>query len=99
MNNLGPCCVCERDVEDVVNLMLLPRRAPIAGHGWGCVVCNLPHDGAIAVLCTACVGLELRFVCRGYPTTEGRMPLAELGPEEFEHKMDIDHGCTSLFSS
>jgi hypothetical protein len=87
---LGPCCICETD-QDVRNIAMLDQRAPIAGHGWGCVVCDLPPDGALAVLCDRCAGgfeskiLKLQFACRGYPASEGRVPFEDLDPAPFEH--------------
>lgn len=47
--NLGPCCMCEGGPTH--NLIMLNQRGAIPGHGWGCVVCDLPLDGAYAVLC------------------------------------------------
>jgi hypothetical protein len=90
MSQFGTCCICER-AEGVTNILMLDQRAPIPGHGWGCVVCGLPSDGAVAVLCDACLDLyakqhdALRFVCRGYPGHEGRVPISELSPEPFTH--------------
>jgi hypothetical protein len=83
---LGPCCGCGSD-EHVVNVLMLPRRAPVAGTGWGCAVCGLPGDGAVAVLCDACISaaVEPRFVCHGYATGTERVPVAELAREVFDH--------------
>jgi len=33
---------------------MLPYRAPVRGTGWGCLVCKIPNDGAIAVVCETC---------------------------------------------
>src|SRR5262249_33470594 len=58
---------------------------------WGCVVCDLPPDGATAVLCSPCFDLYrrdptiLKLACRGYPVSEGRIPIAELSSDMFEH--------------
>jgi hypothetical protein len=87
--DLGPCCICETRVG-VTNILMLQRRAPIAGHGWGCVVCNLPSDGAVVVLCDGCMelfeaGAAPLFVCKGYPRTEGRMPMTEFHGAPFHH--------------
>ena len=82
---LGPCCNCGR-VDGVRNIVMLSRRGPTPGRGWGCVVCGLPLDGAIAVMCDDCVGVgEPKFVCSGYPVTPGRVPFNELSPERFDH--------------
>lgn len=88
---LGACCICET-TDGVVNILMLHHRGLVPDHGWGCVQCNLPCDGAVAVLCDACLertqesaSLALRFFCRGYPATDGRAPIAELPPEPFDH--------------
>jgi len=86
--SLGPCCMCET-LAGVRNIIMLDRRCVVAGHGWGCVVCGLPSDGACAVLCDACALLylagetPLTIACRGYPATDGRVAIAVLPP--FEH--------------
>lgn len=92
--DLGPCCICERSAPEanVRNIIMLDRRGPIPGRGWGCFVCGLPLDGASAVVCDDCLGdgedLEprLRFACRGWAATDGRIPIAEL-TEPFGHDM------------
>ena len=87
--DLGPCCMCTG--PGAINLVMLRRRAPVAGHGWGCVVCNLPADGATAVLCGDCMDIYqdnpdlLGFCCRGYPKTEGRIALGDLPEGVFDH--------------
>lgn len=87
--DLGPCCNCGTR-RGVVNIMMLDRRAPVAGCGWGCVVCGLPSDGAVAVLCDDCVDQEVRFVCEGYPSSGKRVPFNNLSPDKFAHA-DIPH--------
>jgi hypothetical protein len=73
--DLGACCACGCTGPSVRNLLLLEKKAPISSHGWGCVVCGLPPDGASAVVCDACLDqeAELIWACRGYPATEGRV--------------------------
>jgi hypothetical protein len=85
-HDFGPCCRCGR-CHDVRNILMLSRRAPTPGKGWGCVVCGLPADGAVAVLCDDCVasGEGPRFVCTGYPATDGRTPIEETSDEPFDH--------------
>jgi hypothetical protein len=95
--NLGTCCGCET-TENVFTLVSLRFRSKIAGHGWGCVVCHVPSDGAMAVLCNDCdaraqregVDKVLRFACRGYPGEDGRAPIDKF-TEPFGHDMSIDH--------
>lgn len=82
----GACCNCLR-VARLPIIVMLPRLSPTPGHGWGCVVCGLPCDGAVAVLCDNCEGAAgmPRFVCTGYATEPGRTPFDSLPPEIFEH--------------
>ncbi len=81
------------------NLMMLHWRGPDSarGKGWGCFVCGLPSDGAMAAVCRRCIpddwepgqprpGGEIRFACTGYVGEPGRIPLTEL-VEPFEHNM------------
>jgi hypothetical protein len=87
---LGPCCVCETTTA-VRYLIMLDRRCAIPGHGWGCLVCGLPSDGAYAVLCDDCLPKWRRdqsiltIASHGYPAGEGRIPIAELPAAPFEH--------------
>ncbi len=94
---LGSCCVCESTV-DVYSIVILHQKAPMLGRGWGCVVCGLPSDGAIAVVCEACVSAfqsvcdpPLRFACRGYPGTDGRVPIESLaGTHDHDLSRHVD---------
>lgn len=86
-SSLGLCCICETTLG-VRNIVILNAQAPVLGHGWGCVVCGLEPHGALAVICDGCEALyhqpgksvedRLRFVCRGRPGSDGRMPIADL---------------------
>lgn len=89
---LGTCCVCG-STKRVRTILMLNLRSPIPGHGWGCAVCGVPADGAGAVLCDACckahrgdITKAIRFVCAGYPATEGRVPIIEC-TEYFGHDL------------
>jgi len=77
----GPCCCCGREHPEVRvrTALMIPKKSPIPGHGWGCLECGLPSDGAIAVVCDECVSANapLRWACQGYPV-EGRYPIAQL---------------------
>lgn len=94
---LGTCCGCG-GTEAISSIYMLPFRNKVPGHGWGCVVCHLPSDGASAVLCDSCAtlaeqrGIEavLRFACRGYPGTDGRADIAKF-TEPFAHDESVDH--------
>jgi hypothetical protein len=77
---LGACCACEKNRPDVRNIVMIAKKGVIAGHGWGCVVCGLPLDGASYVLCDACFEAKREpvYACRGYPGSEGRILLSVL---------------------
>lgn len=87
--DLGPCCIC-KTTHNVRNIILLDLKTPLPGRGWGCFLCHLPADGASAVLCDPCHSAyaagtaNLRFACRGYPATDGRVPFATLS-SQFQH--------------
>lgn len=92
---LGPCCICGIS-HDIVSIALLPFKCQVPGHGWGCAVCRLPADGAIAVVCAMCTpafdrgATSLRFACRGYAATDGRVPIEAL-TEPHDHTPALEH--------
>ena len=73
--------------------MMIPFCAPVAGKGWGCVVCGLPSDGAVAVVCDACLesGAPILDVCSGYPASGVRVARESL-TEPFDHDMAAHEG-------
>jgi hypothetical protein len=83
---LGKCCSCERP-DGVRNVVLLEMLSPTPGRGWHCAECGLPPNGAVAVVCDDCfrVRRPLRWVCTGYPGTDGRTSWAELQQVPFHH--------------
>jgi hypothetical protein len=88
----GACCHCQRDVTEVgglVNLVFLKRRAPVAGTGWGCCICGIPEDGAIAILCNECfqAGKPILFVCEGLVLENKRTPIESLSEIVFDHNV------------
>ena len=93
MEDLGPCCICETE-GGVRNIVMLNKKSPVPGHGWGCLVCGLPSDGASAVLCDPCLELyqedenTLKFACRGYPAIDGRIPIDRLEGHH-DHDMEV----------
>ncbi len=91
--DLGPCCACNRRSLSVRNVVSLPYRAPLAGTGWGCLVCNLPPDGALAVLCDRCLRENRTIVryCVGYAAASLRAPIPE-HPEPFDHDEAMHEG-------
>lgn len=90
--NLGRCCAC-RGTANVRTMVAIERLCPTPGKGWGCFTCDLPSNGAMAVLCGPCVEgyaagtVTIREVCTGYPATDGRTPIEELSAEVFDHDM------------
>ncbi len=89
--DLGRCCICEK-AGDITLIVTLPRRCVVPGHGWGCFECGLPSDGAMAVICRECEPIyladhdtALRFFCRSYPGSEGRISIDELPEDHFDH--------------
>lgn len=71
-----PCCACQ--LERLCRwVQPLPVLHPVSGLGWGCAVCDIANDGAIAVLCDACAGqrnLDIHDVCAGSATDPARAP-------------------------
>lgn len=89
MSDLGSCCICQTKFG-VSTILMLDRRAPQGGRGWGCVVCGLPNDGAVVVLCDGCTelyeaGATPIYVCVGYPADDQRALYAELPDVPFGH--------------
>lgn len=88
--DLGACCACRTRGATVRNIVMLPKRAPVAGTGWGCVTCRVPADGAIAVVCDACMEADrpILDVCFGYAPRNERVSIATV-TEVFEHKAGL----------
>lgn len=78
--DLGPCCACGIEGPSVRTLVSLPRKAPKPGTGWLCTSCELPADGALAVVCAACLdaGRPPIYACDGYPSEGKRIRITEL---------------------
>lgn len=87
---LGSCCNCGQQ-NTVQNILFIDRKSPEPGVGcWGCIVCDLPQAGAVAVLCDECMaGSEgyPQHVCLGSPAENRRIPFSELSAEPFQHDM------------
>lgn len=85
--NFGLCCVCGADGSS--NFVLLKRLAPVPGTGWGCALCGLPPNGAIAICCEKCVSRAfmggITQVVYGMPTAGGRCDLSGLKNSTFDH--------------
>lgn len=88
--DLGICCACGN--TEARNILTLALRAPVSGTGWGCVICGIPPDGALAIVCNRCLEYiahssrpdAIRYVICGYPASRQRMPISEL-TQEFHH--------------
>jgi hypothetical protein len=87
--NLGPCCCCGRATVRARNIVMMSRRAPVPGTGWGCMMCGLPPDGAVYVACDDCAEGDVPpvEVCRGYAATKVRVPVDQLDEGVFEHDL------------
>lgn len=90
--NYGNCCACGKD-NHPRNFIMLDKRAPVPGTGWGCMVCRLPLDGAIAVVCDTCLktAAEIRWAVRGKLWEKGRVEVGELH-EPFNHDLKMHQG-------
>jgi hypothetical protein len=88
--NLGTCCAC-KGIDNVRNIIMHHKPAPVPGTGWGCVVCNLPGDGALSVVCDNCAnhGTEITEVCMGYPIDNVRVPIHALRDVYFDHDFSL----------
>jgi hypothetical protein len=62
------------------NVVLLTLKAPVPGTGWGCVVCDLPLDGAIALVCDSCIDAHANITQAvvGTPPTGDRVAISAL---------------------
>jgi len=85
--DFGPCCACEKEDPTVRNVLLLPRKAPVPGTGWGCAVCNLPPDGLVCVICDDCLKekKQPRFAILDLATKKLRIPMEQISTEPFDH--------------
>lgn len=94
--NLGPCCACE-GTDGVRNIYMLHQKSPTPGKGWGCVVCGLPSDGAVAVVCDGCHDHRVprRFACAGWPAQAGRVPIESLTGAH-DHDLSLHPELTAL---
>jgi len=74
--DLGACCACG-GYKNVRNVVLFDFSAPVPGTGWGCVVCHIPNEGAVAALCDECVAYDQKptRICFGYPGENRRVPM------------------------
>lgn len=93
----GECCACRcagSANNPVRNVVMHEFRAPIAGKGWGCVVCQLPLDGAVSVICDRCRDTEVEVVdvCSGYPAENVRVAFRLMDKTPFAHHPALHPG-------
>lgn len=88
--DMGPCCACGCDIDGSTRLVCLPEKAPMPGTGWGCTVCGLGPDGALAVICNTCLvnQAEIRYAIDGYATGKQRIERSMLH-ERHEHNEEL----------
>jgi hypothetical protein len=86
--NPPPCCACGKTNPIAKNIILLDRRAPVPGTGWGCFTCGLKADGAAAIICDDCLKAKapVKFALFGYLHERKLIPIETL-TEKFEHDM------------
>lgn len=87
------CCACGRE-KRVRNIVMLDQKALTPGAGWGCVVCNLPNDGAVAVICDECAanGTPLQFAVDGYLESGALVAIGELPDIPHAHDLKLHSG-------
>jgi hypothetical protein len=87
----GPCCACLKQKPTTRNLLMLPHRASVPGTGWGCIVCSLPPDGAVAIVCDDCLQSqrELQNVIFGYPMEKQRVGYEAVSHTKFKHTQEL----------
>jgi hypothetical protein len=89
LEDLGPCCACGRDKPDALkdlptvwarNIVMLEFKALTPGYGWGCFVCGLAMEGAVACLCDDCmtIGRPIRFAVDGEVRLKKRIMIERL---------------------
>jgi hypothetical protein len=86
--HFGSCCACEREDESVRNVVALSVKAPMPNTGWGCMVCGLPLNGALAVVCDTCMEEKRPIVWVIYGMAlSGERVLRSTCTEPFEHNL------------
>lgn len=88
-DDYGPCCATESDGAD--NLVFLPLELPeeFHGYGWGCDVCKLPSNGAMAVITDDAKreNLHIKQVIAGLHSGHKRMDIRSC-TKAFEHDQE-----------
>lgn len=82
----GPCCACGAVGRPLNCFVQINKKMPEPGTGWGCFICGLPMDGALAAICSECAN-ALRaptHIVVGFVHEGRRVPISDLN-EEFHH--------------
>lgn len=92
--SLGDCCACRgtSSAENRVrNIVMHDFPAPVPGTGWGCIVCHLPMDGAVSVICDRCrdTHAPILDVCSGFPKENQRLALSGMVKTPFAHHLAL----------
>lgn len=90
---IGRCCRCGK-LKTLRTLAQLPYKGPTPGRGWGCMVCDLPPDGMVAIICDECAELpaleaNLRWICSDYPSSTKRHSWANAKKHLVPHNHDL----------
>lgn len=86
------CCACGELKSPCRTIGQLNLKAPKGSSGWGCMVCHLPMEGAMVVVCDECnerfdredETLEIRWAIAGDFDSDDRVLISEL-TEPHEH--------------
>lgn len=88
--NFGNCCACRQPIPPTSqkNYILIGKKAPVPGTGWGCAQCGLAADGAAIVICDDCLKEErvIQDAIYGYAAEGMRIPI-HLLTGKHEHDM------------
>ena len=96
-NEYGTCCVCEKKIEGVANLIALDYKTN-ATSGWGCLKCGLPMEGAVAVICDGCFDKvdengedKIKFIMNGIEERIPVPPVHDRIPHEHDLSLHPEH--------
>ena len=91
---IGECCACRRrDVRR--HIVLLNCLAPVSGTGWGCLVCNMPNDGGLGLVCSRCVAkgrnkaMHMMLIVSGYVMDDHLIDAAPWREKPFDHDLEV----------
>lgn len=86
----GTCCVCESEMQ-TCGIIQLGYKIK-SESGWGCLQCGLAMEGAIAIVCGACIDKyegnvedQIKYLMNG---KKGRLPVPP-AEERIPHEHDL----------